>query len=66
MLHYLRMIFSLINCENDYAMPKNVIKDETRLRAFISYIWWTTWATETIVQVDNITYTNNWPNEELH
>ena len=46
-------------------MPKNVIKDDTRLRAFISYIWWTTWATETNRPGDNVTYTNNWPNEDL-
>ncbi|WHY78607.1 nitric-oxide reductase large subunit [Neobacillus sp. WH10] len=48
-----------------YAMPKNVIKDDARLSAFISYIWWTTWATETNRPGDNVTYTNNWPNEEL-
>jgi nitric oxide reductase subunit B len=48
-----------------YAMPKNVIKDDTRLSAFISYIWWTTWATETNRPGDNVTYTNNWPNEDL-
>ncbi|MEH7159130.1 nitric-oxide reductase large subunit [Neobacillus drentensis] len=46
-------------------MPKNVIKDATRLRAFISYIWWTTWATETNRPGDDVTYTNNWPNEDL-
>lgn len=48
-----------------YAMPKNVIKDDNRLAAFISYIWWTTWATETNRPGDTVTYTNNWPNEAL-
>lgn len=48
-----------------YAMPKNVIKDDVRLSAFISYIWWTTWATETNRPGDKVTYTNNLPNEDL-
>jgi nitric oxide reductase subunit B len=50
---------------NAYAMPRNVIKDSDRLDAFISYIWWTTWATETNRPGDDVTYTNNWPAEEL-
>ncbi len=50
---------------NDYAMPKNVIKDQSRLHSFISFIWWATWATETNRPGDNVTYTNNWPNEDL-
>ncbi|WP_075980203.1 nitric-oxide reductase large subunit [Bacillus massilinigeriensis] len=55
----------LDDLREDYAMPKNVIKDPDRLRDFISYIWWTTWATETNRPDDNVTYTNNWPNEDL-
>ncbi|WP_042357039.1 nitric-oxide reductase large subunit [Bacillus rubiinfantis] len=66
--HY-RALFSddprLDKLREAYAMPKNVIKDAGRLEAFISYIWWTTWATETNRPGDNVTYTNNWPNEEL-
>lgn len=50
---------------DDYAMPKNVIKDPSRLHAFTSFLWWATWATETNRPGDNITYTNNWPNEDL-
>ncbi|WML53671.1 nitric-oxide reductase large subunit [Neobacillus sp. PS3-12] len=50
---------------NDYAMPKNVIKDQSRLSSFMSFLWWATWATETNRPGDDITYTNNWPNEEL-
>lgn len=50
---------------NAYAMPRNVIKDNVRLNSFISYIWWTTWATETNRPGDDVTYTNNWPAEEL-
>ena len=46
---------------NAYAMPRNVIKDNDRLNSFVSYIWWTTWATETNRPADDVTYTNNWP-----
>ena len=46
-------------------MPRNTIKDSDRLAAFISYIWWSTWATETNRPGDDVTYTNNWPAEEL-
>lgn len=50
---------------DDYAMPRNVIKDPKRLHAFISFLWWATWATETERPGDHVTYTNNWPNEPL-
>jgi nitric oxide reductase subunit B len=48
-----------------YAMPKNVIKDPARLQAFVKFIWWATWATETNRPGDSVTYTNNFPNESL-
>jgi nitric oxide reductase subunit B len=50
---------------DSYAMPRNVIKDPARLQAFVSFIWWATWSTETNRPGDTVTYTNNWPNESL-
>lgn len=56
---------SLDKLRDAYAMPKNVIKDPGRLHSFVSFIWWATWATETNRPGDNVTYTNNFPNEAL-
>ncbi|RYL94933.1 nitric-oxide reductase large subunit [Sporolactobacillus sp. THM7-4] len=49
----------------DYAIPKNTIKDPDRLNALVSFFWWSTWATHTNRPGDTVTYTNNWPNEPL-
>lgn len=56
---------SLDKLRDTYAMPKNVIKDPIRQQSFVKFIWWATWATETNRPGDNITYTNNFPNESL-
>ncbi|WP_018665115.1 nitric-oxide reductase large subunit [Heyndrickxia acidiproducens] len=49
----------------DYAIPKNTIKDPERLNVLVSFIWWSTWAAHTDRPGDIVTYTNNWPNEPL-
>lgn len=50
---------------DNYALPKNTIKDPSRLHSFISFLWWATWACETNRPGDDVTYTNNWPNDDL-
>jgi len=48
-----------------YAIPDNVIKDESRLQALNAFLWWATWACATNRPGEEITYTNNWPHEPL-
>ncbi|NMD70445.1 nitric-oxide reductase large subunit [Bacillus sp. DNRA2] len=49
----------------DYAIPENTIKDEERMANMNAFFFWSTWATATNRPNDDVTYTNNWPNEEL-
>jgi len=48
-----------------YAIPKDAIKDPARLKPLNSFFFWTAWAAVTNRPGKEITYTNNWPHEEL-
>jgi len=48
-----------------YAVPENAIKDRTRLRPLNAFFFWTAWACVTHRPGSDITYTNNWPPDEL-
>ena len=48
-----------------YAMPANVIPDEERREAFTAFIFWASWATVTERPGRDITYTHNWPPDDL-
>ncbi len=48
-----------------YAIPKNAVKDEDRMRQMSSFFFWATWATVTERPGSDVTYTHNWPPEEL-
>ena len=50
---------------NNYAIPKNAIKDPKRMRQMTGFFFWATWACTTERQDSNITYTHNWPSEPL-
>jgi nitric oxide reductase subunit B len=50
---------------DQYAIPRNTIKDPKRMRALNAFFFWTTWACATNRPGENITYTNNWPHEPL-
>lgn len=50
---------------NHYAIPKNTIKDQNRMIDMNSFFFWSTWAASTNRIGSDITYTNNWPNEDL-
>ncbi|MGB7784663.1 MAG: nitric-oxide reductase large subunit [Salinimicrobium sp.] len=49
----------------NYAIPKNAIKDEARMRQMSSFFFWATWATVTERPGSEVSYTHNWPPEEL-
>lgn len=48
-----------------YAVPPNSIKTEDRMAKMNSFFFWTSWACVTNRPGSDISYTNNWPSEEL-
>ncbi|HLN75139.1 MAG: nitric-oxide reductase large subunit [Methylococcaceae bacterium] len=48
-----------------YAMPANTVKDATRMDQMNAFFFWASWATVTNREGSQISYTNNWPAEEL-
>jgi nitric oxide reductase subunit B len=56
---------SLAKHRDAYAIPENTIKDPERMRKMNAFFFWTAWACTTNRPDQNITYTNNWPAEEL-
>ena len=56
---------SLNKLREAYAIQKNAIKDPARLKLMNSFFFWTAWATVTNRPGQEISYTNNWPHEDL-
>jgi len=50
---------------DDYAIPANTIKDPERMDKLNAFFFWASWATATNRPDSNITYTTNWPPEDL-
>lgn len=50
---------------NAYAIPTNALKDPERRRLMNAFFFWTSWACATDRSGQDITYTQNWPPEEL-
>ncbi len=50
---------------SDYAIPKNSIRDEARMHKMNAFFFWATWATVTERPGSTISYTHNWPADEL-
>jgi nitric oxide reductase subunit B len=48
-----------------YAMPENTVKDPERMRKMNGFFFWATWACVTERPDETVTYTNNWPAEDL-
>jgi nitric oxide reductase subunit B len=48
-----------------YSIPDNAIKDPARLKLLNGFFFWTSWSCVTERPGMSITYTNNWPAEEL-
>lgn len=49
----------------DYAIRKNSLTDKTKLKQLASFFWWSSWAASTSRPGEEISYTSNWPHEEL-
>ncbi|HTY38485.1 MAG TPA: nitric-oxide reductase large subunit, partial [Bacteroidota bacterium] len=48
-----------------YAIPAGAVTDSVKLRQIAAFFFWTSWAASTNRPGDDITYTSNWPHEEL-
>jgi len=56
---------ALAGLRNSYSIPENSIKDPSKVPLLNSFFFWTSWACVTERPGQEITYTNNWPAEEL-
>jgi len=48
-----------------YAIPANTIKDEVSMQKMNAFFFWASWACVTERPNNDITYTSNWPGDEL-
>lgn len=53
------------NGKNEYAIQKNAQSDPEKLRKLNAFFFWGSWAASTNRINEQVTYTNNWPHEEL-
>ena len=56
---------SLAGLRDSYSIPENSMKDPERVPLLNSFFFWISWACVTERPGQEITYTNNWPAEEL-
>jgi nitric oxide reductase subunit B len=56
---------ALAGLRNSYSIPENALKDPQRVPLLNSFFFWISWACVTERPGQAITYTNNWPAEEL-
>ena len=53
------------NGRNAYAIPPGALSDPTKQHEMAAFFWWTAWAASTNRPGGDVTYTQNWPHEEL-
>jgi nitric oxide reductase subunit B len=56
---------ALAGLRDAYSIPENSLKDPARVPLLNSFFFWISWACVTERPGQEITYTNNWPPEEL-
>jgi len=56
---------TLADLRNSYSIPENSLKDPKRVPLLSNFFFWVSWACVTERPGQSITYTNNWPAEEL-
>jgi nitric oxide reductase subunit B len=49
----------------DYSIPAGAIRSVDRMHELAAFIFWTSWSAATNRPNSNLTYTHNWPHEEL-
>ncbi|HEY1731040.1 MAG TPA: nitric-oxide reductase large subunit, partial [Terriglobales bacterium] len=50
---------------NEYAIPAGALSDTSKQRQMAAFFWWTAWAASTDRPGQDVSYTQNWPHEEL-
>ena len=55
----------LAQLREDYAMPADTVGDDTRAAQLNAFLWWATWSCTTNRPGEDVTYTQNWPPEDL-
>jgi nitric oxide reductase subunit B len=53
------------NGRNEYAIPAGALTDPNKQHQMAAFFWWTAWAASTNRPGTEVTYTQNWPHEEL-
>jgi nitric oxide reductase subunit B len=56
---------ALAKTRNDYSIQENTIKDKDRMDRMNKFFFWTAWSCVTQRPDENISYTNNWPSDDL-
>ena len=56
---------SLLKLREAYSIPDNSLKSPERVKMLNAFFFWISWACVTERVGQDITYTNNWPSEEL-
>jgi nitric oxide reductase subunit B len=54
-----------MNGNSDYSIPSGTIRSQDRMHELAAFIFWTSWSAATDRPNSNLTYTHNWPHEEL-
>ncbi len=49
----------------NYSIPENSIKTQERMDKMTAFFWWASWACVTERPNSELSYTHNWPHEEL-
>lgn len=49
----------------EYAIPAGTLTDSTRARQLAAFFFWTSWAASTNRPGASVSYTSNWPHEDL-
>ncbi len=56
---------SLEKTRNSYAIPENTIKSDENMKKMNAFFFWAAWACVTERPGKDITYTSNWPGDDL-
>jgi nitric oxide reductase subunit B len=53
------------NGRKEYAIPAGALTNQVKQRQLATFFWWTAWSSSTNRPGENVSYTQNWPHEEL-
>lgn len=56
---------AMAKLREDYSIPENSIKTQERVDKMTAFFFWASWACVTDRPGSDLTYTHNWPHEEL-